>query len=371
MQRRARRHHHDPSRRALCQDATVEQVNDALAEFGGGIVSMSHGFPSVTIGIPPQSSVARLKSLVAQLESSPGILFAGIGDLPQPARFFPIHGLTDVENALDIDHLLPARFPAAWNLLRPDIVGDPAADTTVRPCPFAPVPVLMHDFFADTPPSSFKKDVPSANEPSPPDQGFAAADLQHGYETTEVLNQTGEGANPFPYGGCVTVQLVQAALNNTPFQDIDTLVGSMPSNERFIVSRSLGFGGNECKGLCNPPDGNLLGPWDRAMRALYWKERTFNRWPNFLLVNAAGNAHDKDNFGVYPGTGDSRFASEMAISQLTDISSQFVADDNLWTPSPELATQGFVSSKQRLPSSSPCPGPSPIAARLGEPLPTM
>ncbi len=257
----------------FAKSATVGQVNSALASIGGGIVSMSQGFTAVTIGIPQQSSVDGLNALIAQLESSPGILYAGIGRLPQANRFFP--GVPGSTSNLDILHLLPARFPAAWNLLRPDIVGDPANDTVVRPCPFEPVAVMMEDFFAENAPGGFNVRVPSADQPVPPVSGFGVESLQHGFDTTEVLNGAGNGANPFPYSGCISLHLDQNAQNTTPYEQIDDFVANMPLGERFIVSRSLDFGGGLCKGPCNTPDGRLLHAADRAQRAAYWKEKTF------------------------------------------------------------------------------------------------
>ena len=324
--------------------ATVAQVNAALANIGGGIVSMSQGLPAVTIGIPRQNSLASLQAVAAHLEASPGILFVGLGVLQKRQAIF--NG-TDAASIAVVRHLIAARFPAAWNVPRSDVFGDPGHPAS-QVCPIPPIPVLVDDFFSVTPPAPFTAAFPSFTPAAAPQPGFSAGDLLHGYVTTEVLGANPLGANPFAFSSCLDLHLVQLGAYLTMFQTIDDLVAHMPTGEKFVVNYSAGFVGN-CGALtpapCQPPTDVLTAAFPRAQAALHWKEKTHDLWPKFLFVASGGNDFDEESTTIYPGLGESHFESFATISQLTDTQFNFVFNDNFWTPSPQNQTHGFTSLK--------------------------
>ncbi|HET6207256.1 MAG TPA: IPT/TIG domain-containing protein, partial [Terracidiphilus sp.] len=90
-------------------DATVAQVNNALIQAKGGIVSMSAGSTAFTIAIPQATDVKSVVATAQALRNAAGIRVVLLGhvggsdDLP-----------TDLAHFVDT-HLLRARFPAAWN----------------------------------------------------------------------------------------------------------------------------------------------------------------------------------------------------------------------------------------------------------------
>ena len=324
----------------FAKSATVAQVNSALANMAAGIVSMSKGLPALTIGIPKQPSITGLQTLIDKLESSPGILLATLARVAKADSIFNGNSPAAFQQ---IRHLLAARFPALWNVARTDVFGDPGLPKP-QLCPLAPVPVLIHDFFEATPPVNFDSAFPSYDPPIAPTQAIAAA--EHGYLDAIIFGANGIGANPFPFSGCMDVHLVQAAAFYSVNQTVDFLIFNMPAADKFIVSASLGFGGSSCElDDCQTPTDSIATPLERASAALHWKEKTRARWPNFLMVVAAGNDRDGDGFKIWPGTGDSRFQSAQTIAQLTDNTFQFVLDDRQWTPSATFLDEGFKTLK--------------------------
>lgn len=174
----------------FAKSATVAQVNAALASMAAGIVSMSKGLPALTIGIPKQTSIAELQTLINKLQGSPGILIATLARVVKADSIF--NGGTPA-SFQQIRHLLAARFPAAWNVARTDVFGDPG-NPTPQLCPLSPVQVLVHDFFEATPPVNFNGAFPSYDPPIAPTQAFTA--VEHGYLDTTILGANRVRAEP-------------------------------------------------------------------------------------------------------------------------------------------------------------------------------
>ena len=181
--------------------ATVDQINQALAKVQGGIVSMSKGSPFVTIGVP-QGTPAALEGVAQILRSSPGILWAFVGRAPKP-DVLPID-----PSSFQDKHLLPTRFPAAWN----------AGLLAFRNCGTQPkLPVLVADEFSDSalPPAyiGFPAQVPGFHvTPPPPPPPVVETTETHGFDVTTTLaalfdTHTPTGANPFTQ--CLDVVGVQ------------------------------------------------------------------------------------------------------------------------------------------------------------------
>ena len=322
-------------------DATVGQVNQALAAVGAGIVSMSKGFRSVTIGIPLQSSVAALQAYIDNLNSSPGIVAATLG---RDTHTLSVFSGTDAASVSSVRHLLPGRFPAAWTVAGTSDFGDPAHPQSDAVCfDHAPIPMVVGDVFAFVAPSSFTGVVPPFTRPGNPASG--ATTIEHGYDVSSVAMANAVGANPFPFSGCDPFVPVQLGGHLTMDQTTDQLVAAMPPG-KFVLNFSMGFSGDECKAApCVPPSDVIMPPFDRAMNALYWKERTSSRWPDFLITVAGGNERQKGSAALYPGVADARFDAPMNIAELADQTFGFVGDDTLWTPPGAAAAAGFVSLK--------------------------
>lgn len=324
----------------FAKDATVGQVNDALASIGAGIAGMSKGIPQVAIGIPRQNSRSALHALATHLEGFSGIRLATIAAMPQPQAMFNGSGIGAAQALIQ---MLPARFPAAWNAARTDVFGDPSHPQR-QICPVTPSAVIMDDFFPPEFEDGFVSAFPTFVPPDAPAPNFSADQLQHGVITTKLMGANAIGANAFPFSGCIDLRLVQLAAFLDVNSTIDDLFLHMPEG-RFIVNYSAGFNQSCAGSPCQPPFDTLLDPLYFANAALHWKEITRDRWSDFLMVVAAGNDRDDESAKIYPGMSDSRFESAMTISQLADVGFQFVAEDSLWSPSPEFLAQGFDTLK--------------------------
>src|SRR5208282_6582049 len=157
---------------------------------------------------------------------SPGVRLAKVAELPQPQSIF--NG-TDLNSVATIRHLLPSRFPAAWNAANPGLFGDPRHPQPEN-CLGTPVPVLVSDAFASPPPGDFTSLFPPLEGPNPPEPGYSADALQHGYLVAEVLGANSIGANPFPFSGCLDLRLVQVAgLSAT--QRTDEIFDELPGGQ--------------------------------------------------------------------------------------------------------------------------------------------
>jgi hypothetical protein len=87
----------------LTAGATVLQINTALQQIDGGIVTMLHGFPGLTIGVPRQADAEALEDLAHVLERLPGIAHASAGREAVPNVLPPQAG-GDINN---MSQLLP------------------------------------------------------------------------------------------------------------------------------------------------------------------------------------------------------------------------------------------------------------------------
>ncbi len=312
-------------------DATVEQLNAALEKVEGGIVSSSKGLRDITIAVPRQTSAADLDAIAATLEEMPGIRHADSTTVPQ-AKFlyFP----PTFDSVVALRHLLPSRFPAAWNLAgRLQTSPDPSGL-----CAVTPVNLVIADEFGSTIPAAFSN-VPLFSPPAPAPAGSIAPDEQHGYEVGLVASASGVGANPV--GGCVNEILAQVAgfgINRAT----DAIVANMPAG-KFIVNYSMGFADSCVLAACLPPSDHMRSAATRAYEGLDWKKKTKSRWQDFLIVAAAGNEADEESTAIYPGMGDARFGSQMEIAKVPDPLMSWAVDGKLWDPTAGFASEGFTS----------------------------
>jgi len=307
----------------LAPDATIGQINAALIQAGGGIVSMSRHQPMVTIAVPRQPSIEALQALASRLSDAPGILTALIGRTLQ-SQILPASSAALLEQ-----HTLPTRFPAAWNVM----------SLAARDCETRRIPVLVPDGFIEPEPNShvgFDIQVPHFDH-SPL---LAAGDDTHGYDVTTTLTALFDdkiltGANPL--ANCLSVHGIETH-GVTISEVIDRIVDHLP-NERFIVSLSQGFA-IDCDIITLPsgdssctPNSITLGvptPFDRAWHAAYWKLRTHARWNDFFAAASAGNNRDEVAGIRYPGLSDGRFNSFMTTAKEDDPFFDFMTDTFLW-----------------------------------------
>ncbi len=116
---------------------------------------------------------------------------------------------------------------------------------------------------------------------------------------------------------------------------------------KFIVNYSMGFE-DSCAGSasgqpCQPPSDRMPSATTRAFHATTWKEMTAARWPDFLMVVAAGNEGLEESTTIYPAMGDAQFGTPMAIAAFPDPTLGFVDRVQLWDPRPAFAANGFLS----------------------------
>ncbi|HXU77666.1 MAG TPA: S8 family serine peptidase, partial [Methylomirabilota bacterium] len=302
--------------------ATVGQVNAALGSIGGGIVTMRPGSPFTTVSIPAPANASGLPAVAQALGSAPGVLFAFVGRETR-VQAFPFPDPTEIFALASTVHLLPTRFPAAWN-----------ATNLLAGCGGNRVKVLVVDHFRSSPPTTFNfanqilhstlsDPAPDSNETQ--DHGYLVAATVGGL--FDAIAPT--GANPFC--DCLDFRLVQT-LGLTMAQCNQQFADNMPVGE-FVVNMSKGFAGF-CTNTCTPELvlRQVPSAIERAASALNWRGLTSGRWNDFLFAAAAGNDRDKDLAPIYAGMTLAAFKSEPIINSSTDILLTFAGDSSLWAP---------------------------------------
>jgi subtilase family protein/IPT/TIG domain-containing protein len=307
----------------IAPDATIGQINAALIQLGGGIVSMTRRQPEMTIAVPRQSSIEALQRLASTLSDAPGILIAIVG------RSLEHQILPPSSTALLEEHTLPTRFPAAWNVM----------SLAARDCDTRRLPVLVADDFIQPEPNShvgFDLQVPFFDHAPLP----AVGGETHGYDVTTTLTALFDdkiltGANPLAQ--CVSVHAVETD-GITLFEGIDRIVDFFP-NERFVMNLSQGFG-YDCDVVTLPSGGSsctpvsvvndILRPFDRAWYGAYWKKKTHDRWNDFFAAASAGNNRDEPGGIRYSGVSDGRYNSFLTVAKEDDPFFDFITDTTFW-----------------------------------------
>ncbi len=306
----------------LAPNATVGQVNAGLVQVEGGIVAMRPGVEAVEIAVPRQASAADLIHLAATLNGLAGIRLASPGRQPT-LSVLPFSPTTD--NLLAIHHLLPARFPAAWN----------AAGTNQQLLDGCqPVPVLIQDSFG-----SFRLDFPT-EVPGFPVSAFLGNGTTetHGFDVTTVLAAQFDlgpltGANPFLR--CLELQpldVVGKTFDRLTFE----LAAAFPDG-KFVVNRSFEF--HDACDVCRPDtvETELTPPLDRAYGSLTWKEATRAEWDDFVVAQAAGNEKSLPIAQLYPGLAEAAEGSPPGAATLADPFFSFAGDPTLWVTAASAA----------------------------------
>ena len=256
----------------LQADATVGQVNTAVAGIGARVLSMTAGSSVISVAFPPAPDSATLEQKRQALEASPGIVFAALATVTVTENL--PGGMAREER--NIGHLLTARFPAAWNL----------RDIAIKNCESRKVNVIVLDVFGAPVPSRFEHEVPGFLAPK------AASSNDHGWRVTSVAASyyDGEGvsgANPFTQ--CLNIRGVQAA-NISMTEANANLWQSLPSG-KVIVNVSLAHSAPPNCANCSPSDFANGFLWlERGIQfATQWRELAHGRDDDLLIAESAGN----------------------------------------------------------------------------------
>lgn len=333
--------------------ATVDQVNAAARVIGAtSIVTSTVGEPLITLEIPRQTGIGALKALARQFAAQPGIAFAfagsefGISVLPEQSPGVPV-------SALDLRHLLPARFPQAWN----------ARHAIGESCLSRSVPVIVWDKFG-----------PLANRPDFLGQidannfvfDVAAAPGEssgHGYDVSLVIAADFDADRPtgaHPFGNCVRLHQVEAS--GFDFNTAIALLTTVLQGQgRLVLNNSMNFieplcGANAdeaCtfENVAVTDVDDIRGAIVERIVAAYWlgvRLQEVNSDDRMLFVVSAGNLSDAgDSFFArhYPGFRDSRFANVFALATHLSTIDASLQDIALWrSDEPEFPDATFDQS---------------------------
>lgn len=339
-------------------DATVEQINSALLQIGGGITSMSPGFPFFTAAIPHQQDIDAIRQVVALFKESPGVISAFPSYEPE-LDLIP----GDLDRA-SIDYLARARFPAAWNAA--ELAFDPEDESQCA----RRVHVLVADYFA-TPSADLLIELGS-QLPDFVVGGSAGAGTEvHGWNVLATLGAMLDGtpptganpAPPAPLPTCLDLRglnISRLGQFDIPRAIADEILRMIKSSgprdiDRVILNASFGFSSrcpdtgatSSCDAEARPMGITTFAPTpaiERAEQALYWK--TYLKHidldaEDFLVVAAAGNSKDNQAAAIHPGLGVADYTSFFTVASRADPDFSFISDASLWpaTGDPRLTTE--------------------------------
>src|SRR5688572_7207992 len=301
----------------LASDATVGQVNVALAMVEAGIMTMDPGLPSFTVAIPRQADKQAAEAVAATLEAQPGILRVLLGYEGQ------VTIVPDGDAANELAHLKASRFPAAWNVSARAIDG----------CEARRVPVLVADHFRSDPPAGFSGQIPEYAAPF-----LSLTDATHGYDVATTLGALYDsvvptGANPFVQ--CLDVRFVQINGYTANRQVAQSIANELASLEKAILNASFGFrdrcGEQTCDAACTPQLLDAIRAADRVIAAADYRAVLTPGADDILVTASAGNEACQTISQVYPGVGLAAMNSPFTLLAGSD-SVGFASDSSLWAP---------------------------------------
>lgn len=315
-------------------NATVGQVNAAIASIGARIVGMGLGDRVLDLAIPDAGSLDGLNTLLSRAAAAPGIVAAFPSLAPQPATLPPNPAYRVPTNpafyagagsaaphSRFIDELLAIRAPAAWNL----------AGLLETPALASRRPVMVYE-------DKFTKDEPPDWEYSLGDGGWLRVDTSrrlwntltipsdfaipvpalplgtstHGYSVMSAVS-AGFGGDDTPAGlvtGIYPVEIESRVINLNRFTSeqshrelVDLLAlytteSALPSN--VILNTSTGM----CKGAyCTSRQrAQSFFRASRLIESVRARLLGADGSPSFLHVYSAGNEPDKwayeDEYGA-------------------------------------------------------------------------
>lgn len=319
----------------LAPDATVAEVNAALAAVGGGITAMRPGMDTVTVAVPRQADEAGLRALAEVMASQPGISFAFAGQATQDRAAPP----APADSAAQLQHLQDARFLAAWNARA--AAGDCTGNRVVV---IVPDNYLKGDgrvFASDF--ADFDGQVPGVPQTTQP-AGITGTNL-HGYNVLITMAAKADARPPtgaMPYPECLDIRPVERALvtaNDLLQAFVDDALrveAEAPGTGNFIVSHAWGF--PSCDGPpCDPSIPAhlraVLMPAVQMATVAAGYRRQLNRFAERMLtVSAAGNEAVKPVTQLYAGIGQAAYDSPMNMAARSDATFSWITRQDVWNP---------------------------------------
>ena len=314
-------------------DATVGQVNSALASIDARLVSSRPGLPFITVEIPQQADDTSHAALAKQLAEQPGIASA------YPAREATARAAPDYLNVglppgqPRIDYLQQGRFFAAWN-----------AGGMLNDCLAFPVKLVIVDKFgalSSLSPAvrqSIRMELPSYKQAGE----FLANGETHGWNVAAIAAADFAASSmtgAMPFSDCVELHLFSVS-GLSQSDQVGAIRNylielSQNNNDKIIVNYSLGFR-DRCEKPCSAsPDASageraefnsLTSSSERAWNALLWQGLWKNDEDRVLFVTASGDELDEPMAAIYPGLKNAGFNSaanyvtQQGIAELTQSS---------------------------------------------------
>jgi hypothetical protein len=304
----------------------VGQVNAALQSIGARIESTLPAASAMTIAVAPPQDLSTLVALADILNQSPGINRA----LPAQVlarKVLPPGPAGQPTNRFQIAHLLPTRFPAAWN----------AGRLATNNCIAKGLTIVIGDLFSATLTAApdFQNEVPGF---TPVGTNGSPTNETHGVEVTTTLAASFNSKNPTganPFSSCLFIEGIDIGRLSQ-----DEALGMLSTNfpaGKFILNCSWGFV-DECLNPTNCKFSDFVGvvtsPLQRAYKTAVWKKLTASRWNDFLVCAATGEARDTMSAQIYFGLDVAQFSSPITIATGTDPFFGFVSQGGFWNPAP-------------------------------------
>lgn len=280
----------------LREEATVGQVNAALADVDGQIVTMRPGLRTLVVQVPRQPDAAALDELLGRLELSPAIRFAQPEEIAE-AQMLPPGPAGELSNRGQIAHVLASRFPAAWNL----------AHLATDGCEKRKVAVLIVDYFGGGgyPGQDVFNDEIGSMSITHMGRNPEGSTRAHGYDVTSAMLARWNETNPtgtMPFRHCI--ELSGLDVETLSLSDIMIATRDHLPPGKSILNISMGQGIPTCDVSCSQEDVQRYARrFTRGMgvRAIDWIAISSGAWDRFLIVSAAGNERGHPVSAIYPG----------------------------------------------------------------------
>jgi hypothetical protein len=315
----------------LTQDATIGQVNTALAGIGAQIASMDAGSAMLTVAFPRATDINALEQKQKKLQTYPGIFFVGTAVAPTLDSLPP-----EPANAeANLGYLFASKFPAAWNLSQLIISNGE--------CKVPKVDVVVVDHFAQTPPSTFSAEVPGFSVINPI---FLKSDIHGNLVAAAIAAQfdsgTSTGANPF--SACLNIKGIE--LESGTERELNKLVAMNLPATPVIVNMSFGTSYPHCRPNCTPANFQDFSPDHNAqlaavVSAIDWRERLFSLDRTAFFITTAGNERNREYSNAYPlfGIADAHGAAALSAIDLPS----FLVQKNLVEPAAEYSAYPSIA----------------------------
>lgn len=338
--------------------AIVGDVNAVLAEHAATIDFMRPGGNDVTLRVPLQADEAAMDALVERIAAHPQVAYArAVESMAEPQQLPPGFAGHPDNRAL-LQHLLPTRFPAAWNASRP----------ALSRCASNPVEVWVDDLWHPNPGAEMQSRLrelpnfaivypPSGREAYPP----VSDRYVHGYSVAHYVGSLFDVDAPtaaMPFAGCLrmvgysSLGIDVVEMHSRLHERLLTL----PDDAKVILNRSLAINyldKRQCRHSACPPQAfrrlptRVMTATEQSLSALHGLLRTHA--DRLLIVLGAGNDRDEAWAPIYPGltlgTTVSQYAWARHLSgpgaSIRERLEEFIDGRAYWRPRP--AYEGFPS----------------------------